>query len=182
MPARIGSQSMATLRGRAAAALFVAAVALAPLSGAGRPFQKPPNAPKAAPQQNAPDPWGLAETVEPADLVKELRDPIPANRPTVACVGFHFLYDGGHVPGASFHGPGSKEEGIADLRKWAQGLPRAANVVLYCGCCPLERCPNLRPAFVAMRDMGFTRLRVLLLAHNFGTDWAARGYPVERGK
>jgi len=152
------------------------------LRGSGKPLQSTANAPKAAPEQNAPDPWGLSETVEPADLVKELSDPIPANRPTVVYVGPRFLYDGGHILGASFHGPGSREDGIADLRKWAQGLPRAANVVLYCGCCPLERCPNLRPAFVAMHDMGFTHLRVLLLTHNFATDWAAKGYPVEKGK
>ncbi len=30
------------------------------------------------------------------------------------------------------------------------------------------------------RDMGFTHLRVLVLPDNFGTDWAAKGYPVER--
>ncbi|MGD0956025.1 MAG: rhodanese-like domain-containing protein [Candidatus Acidiferrales bacterium] len=161
---------------------FVVVAALVMLRGSGKPLQSTANAPKAAPEQNAPDPWGLSETVEPADLVKELSDPIPANRPTVVYVGPRFLYDGGHILGASFHGPGSREDGIADLRKWAQGLPRAANVVLYCGCCPLERCPNLRPAFVAMHDMGFTHLRVLLLTHNFATDWAAKGYPVEKGK
>jgi thiosulfate/3-mercaptopyruvate sulfurtransferase len=182
MSAAIGSQSMATLRGRAAAALLITLAALTPFRGDGRPLQNAPSAAKVAPQQSAPDPWGPSETVEPADLAKELSDPNPANRPMVVYVGFRFLYDGGHVPGASFHGPGSKEDGIADLRKWAQGLPRSANVVLYCGCCPLERCPNLRPAFVAMHDMGFTHLRVLLLPHNFATDWAAKGYPVEKGK
>jgi thiosulfate/3-mercaptopyruvate sulfurtransferase len=168
-------------RSVAIAAFFVVAVLVIP-RGASKPFQTTPSAPKAAPEQNAPDPWTLSETVEPADLVKELSDPVPANRPIVAFVGFRFLYDGGHVPGAFFHGPGAKEDGIADLRKWAQGLPRSANLVLYCGCCPLERCPNLRPAFVAVHDMGFTHLRVLLLPHNFATDWAAKGYPVEKGR
>jgi thiosulfate/3-mercaptopyruvate sulfurtransferase len=181
MPARIESRPMAILP-CAAVALFIAVVLLAPLTGARQPVQNTTDAPKAAPQQNAPDPWTVSETVEPADLVKELSDPVPANRPTVVFVGPHFLYDGGHIPGASFHGPGSREEGIADLRKWAEGLSRSANVVIYCGCCPLERCPNVRPAFVAMHDMGFTHLRVLLLPHNFATDWAAKGYPVEKGK
>jgi thiosulfate/3-mercaptopyruvate sulfurtransferase len=128
------------------------------------------------------EPWTVSETVEPADLVKELSDPNPANRPVVACVGFRFLYDGGHIPGASFHGPGSKDEGLADLKNWAQGLPRSSSVVLYCGCCPLDRCPNLRPAFTALHDSGFARLRVLLLPTNFGTDWAGKGYPVDKGR
>lgn len=137
------------------------------------------DAPKA---QSESDPWAAAETVAPADLVKELGDPDPAKRPVVACVGFKFLYDGGHVPGASYHGPASKDEGLADLKAWAQGLPKSSNVVLYCGCCPMVRCPNLRPAFAALHGEGFARLRVLLLPTNFATDWAGKGYPVEKGK
>ncbi len=133
------------------------------------------------PQTQA-DPWTVSETVTPADLEKELSDPEPAKRPIVACVGFKFLYDGGHVPGASFHGPASENEGMADLKAWAHGLPKSSNVVLYCGCCPMVRCPNLRPAFRALHDAGFARLRVLLLPTNFGTDWASKGYPVEKGK
>ena len=148
-----------------------------------------PSDPGAQPASNPPadapaDPWTSTQTVQPEDFVKELGETkAPAGqRPVVACVGFHILYEGGHIPGASFHGPGSKEEGIADLKKWAQGLPRSANVVIYCGCCPIVRCPNLRPAFTALRDMGFTHLRVLLLPQNFATDWAGKGYPVEKGK
>jgi hypothetical protein len=132
--------------------------------------------------QTQADPWTVSETVTPADLEKELSDPNPAKRPIVACVGFKFLYDGGHVPGASYHGPAAKPEGLADLKTWARSLPKSSNVVLYCGCCPQVRCPNLRPAFIALHDAGFARLRVLLLPTNFGTDWAAKGYPVEKGK
>ncbi|HTW23082.1 MAG TPA: hypothetical protein VMD78_05755 [Candidatus Baltobacteraceae bacterium] len=137
----------------------------------------------APPETQAPaDPWTAAETVTPADLAKEIGDADPAKRPVVACVGFKFLYDGGHVPGASFHGPASKDEGLADLRAWAKGLPKSSNVVIYCGCCPMVRCPNLRPAFVALHDMGFARLRVLLLPTNLATDWAGKGYPLEKSK
>ncbi len=145
--------------------------------------------PGAQPAANSPadapaDPWTSAQTVQPEEFVKELGETKApaAERPVVACVGFHILYEGGHIPGATFHGPGSKEEGLADLKKWAQGLPRSSNVVIYCGCCPIVRCPNLRPAFTALHDMGFTHLRVLLLPQNFATDWAGKGYPVEKGK
>jgi hypothetical protein len=48
-------------------------------------------------------------------------------------------------------------------------------VVLYCGCCPLQRCPNLKPAFLAVREMGFSTLRVLLLPDDFNTDWIEKG-------
>jgi len=126
----------------------------------------------------AAEPWTAAQTVEPADLVKALAAPAD-KRPTVACVGFPSLYRTGHIRGASFHGPASSPEGLADLKAWAASLPRSSDIVLYCGCCPIAACPNLHPAFSALKDMGFTHVRVLSLPNNFGTDWVAQGYPVE---
>ena len=130
--------------------------------------------------QGPSEPWTSAQVIEPADLVKQLATPGPASGPIVVYVGFRVLYRGGHVPTASFHGPASTPDGLADLKRWASGVPRSAEVVVYCGCCPLADCPNLRPAFKALRDMRFTRLRVLVLPHNFATDWIGKGYPVER--
>jgi thiosulfate/3-mercaptopyruvate sulfurtransferase len=127
-------------------------------------------------------PWSASQTVQPADLVKQLAAPAHPNEPVVVCVGFRPLYQGAHIPHAVFHGAASTEQGLAELKSWAQSVPKAANVVLYCGCCPLAHCPNLKPAFVAMRDMGFTNLRVLILPNNFNTDWIEKGYPVEKGK
>jgi hypothetical protein len=31
-----------------------------------------------------------------------------------------------------------------------------------------------------LRDLGFTRVKALYLADNFGADWADKGYSVER--
>jgi len=133
-----------------------------------------------APAGASSDPWTPAETVQPARFAEELaqeKDPFP----TTIYVGVKTLYVGGHIPGAVFHGPGSTEQGLEDLKKFASSLPRNSDVVLYCGCCPLEKCPNLRPAFSALRGLGFARLRVLLLPISFNSDWAARGYPVRKG-
>jgi thiosulfate/3-mercaptopyruvate sulfurtransferase len=127
------------------------------------------------------EPWSTAQTIQPSDLMKELGEPKGAKRPVVVCVGFRPLYLGAHVPGAVFHGAAQTEQGLADLKKWAQGVPRSANLVVYCGCCPFENCPNIRPAFTALHDMGFTQLRILLLPHDFATDWVEKGYPVEKG-
>jgi len=127
------------------------------------------------------DPWSASQTIDPATLLKEMAAKDATSRPVVVCVGFHSLYHGAHIPGASYHGPGSTPEGLAGLKKFAQTLPRSANLVVYCGCCPLEHCPNIRPAFVALRDAGFTHLRVLILPHDFASDWVAKGYPVSRG-
>jgi thiosulfate/3-mercaptopyruvate sulfurtransferase len=128
------------------------------------------------------DPWAAAQTILPDALAKELTAKDQTKRPTVICVGFRPLYEGAHVPGALFHGAASTPQGIADLKSWAQDVPRSSNIVLYCGCCPLQHCPNLKPGFLALRDMGFTNLRVLLLPSDFNTDWIEKGYAVEKGK
>lgn len=128
------------------------------------------------------EPWTESETVRPPDLVKELADAKASGRPVVVCTGFRPLYDAGHVPGAVFHGPASKPEGLEDLKKWAEGIPRSSSVVVYCGCCPFDHCPNIRPAFEALRSMGFKKLRVLVLSNSFAKDWAEQGYAYDRGK
>lgn len=128
------------------------------------------------------EPWTDAQTVKPADLVKEMVDTKGAHHPVLVCSGFRILYEGAHIPGAAFHGPASKREGLDDLKKWAQGIPRTADVVVYCGCCPFERCPNIRPAFETLRSMGFQHLRVLALPNDLAKDWVAQGYPIEKGR
>ena len=133
------------------------------------------------PAPAASDPWTPAQTVQPADLVRELAAAKSAGAPVVVCAGFRTLFEGAHVPRATFHGSASNAQGLADLKKWAGTLPRETNLVVYCGCCPLSHCPNIRPAFAALRDMGFTHLRVLILPTDFATDWVAKGYPIQKG-
>jgi len=133
-------------------------------------------------QQEYPGPWTSAQLVQPADLARELTNAKGANRPVIVFVGPRALFEGAHIPGAVFHGSGMSEQGLADLKAWAKSLPRSSNVVIYCGCCPWDRCPNVRPAFVALRDMGFKRLRVLVILTNLSVDWIAKGYPIEKGR
>jgi thiosulfate/3-mercaptopyruvate sulfurtransferase len=126
------------------------------------------------------DPWLPAETVEPAQLLKEL----PAGQAaqlTLIYVGTKTLYAGAHIPGAVHYGPGSTEQGLSALKAFAASLPKSSDVVLYCGCCPLEKCPNLRPAFSALSKMGLARLRVLILPTSFARDWVEKGYPIHQG-
>ena len=131
-------------------------------------------------EKRSADPWTAERTVQSAKLARELgdKDGMP---PTIIYVGFHTLFAGGHVAGATFHGSASTEQGLSDLKKWADTLPRTANLVVYCGCCPFEKCPNIRPAFTALDKMGFKKLRVLVLPTNFATDWADKGYPIQKG-
>ena len=126
------------------------------------------------------DPWGSSETMQPIQLDKILTDKY-ATVPTVVFVGFRSLYVGGHVPHASFHGTASAEQGLAELKEWAASLPRSTDLVIYCGCCPMDKCPNIRPAYTALSSMGFKKLRVLVLPTSFAADWADKGYPIQKG-
>ncbi|HTZ48902.1 MAG TPA: rhodanese-like domain-containing protein [Verrucomicrobiae bacterium] len=130
--------------------------------------------------QNPGDPWTSAQTVQPPDFAKELA--ASKSKLTVLFVGFQRLYSAGHIKGAQYHGSGGRPEGLAEIKKWAEPLPRSTNLVLYCGCCPLDHCPNLRPAFTTLQEMGFTKLRVLILPTSFAVDWAGRGLPYEKGE
>jgi thiosulfate/3-mercaptopyruvate sulfurtransferase len=130
--------------------------------------------------QNPRNPWTDAQTVQPAALYKELSDSQTA--PTVLFVGFQRLYTAGHIKGSQFHGMGGNPDGLTQIKSWAASLPRSSNLVIYCGCCPMDHCPNIRPAFTVLRDMGFSKLRLLVLPTSFEVDWANHGLPYEKGQ
>jgi hypothetical protein len=88
------------------------------------------------------------------------------------------LYRQKHIPHAIFAGPGNKPEGVAALRMAVNKLPPSAEIVIYCGCCPMKDCPNIRPAYRNVKELGFDGVRVLDLQTNFHTDWVAKGYPI----
>ena len=131
-------------------------------------------------EKKSADPWPSSQTLQPAALAKMFIDKY-SSMPTVVYVGFRSLYVGGHVPDATFHGTASTEQGLAELKAWADTLPRSTDLVIYCGCCPLDKCPNLRPAYTALSGMGFKKLRVLMLPTSFAADWADKGYPIQKG-
>src|SRR5579864_671654 len=116
-----------------------------------------------------------AHLIQPEELLKVLQ--AKGEKPLVLMVGFRVMYAQAHIPGAEFVGPGAEERGLAQLRQRVQSLPRKHSIVLYCGCCPWSHCPNVDPAFKALRELGFTDVKVLYIANNFGQDWMNKGYP-----
>lgn len=117
--------------------------------------------------------------VQPAELAKELSN-AKGTKPTILYVGPRFLFRGGHIPGAVFHGQAVNPDGLREMKQWVEGLPRTQSIVLYCGCCPWDHCPNIRPAAEALEELGFKQFRVLQIATDFKTDWIGEGYPVEK--
>jgi hypothetical protein len=121
-----------------------------------------------------------AQWLKPEALV-HMQQTKGADKPLVFQVGSRMLFAQAHIPGSEYIGPGSQPAGIQQLQNRVSALPRKKLIVLYCGCCPLSRCPNLGPAFAKLGEMGFTNVKVLYLADNFGADWADKGFPVEKG-
>lgn len=118
--------------------------------------------------------------ISPAEMVKALQLPKP-QQPLVIQIGFRVMFQQAHIPGAEYIGPGSDATAIEQLRKRMQPVTRDKFVVLYCGCCPWDRCPNVAPAAKALAAMGFKNMKVLYIPNDFGTDWASKGYPVQKG-
>ncbi|HLM97690.1 MAG TPA: rhodanese-like domain-containing protein [Bryobacteraceae bacterium] len=128
--------------------------------------------------QDAADPWPKADLLDPASLAKEIQSAQP---PAIVCVAFPVLYRSKHILHAVGAGPGNKPEGLEELRQAVAKLPKNADVVIYCGCCPMVKCPNIRPAYSTLKEMGFTHIRVLNIPTNMHTDWYEKNYPSETG-
>ncbi|MBS1854942.1 MAG: rhodanese-like domain-containing protein [Acidobacteria bacterium] len=113
--------------------------------------------------------------VQPKDLASQL----PMRAPVIIHVGPNVLYRSHHIPGSIFAGPGFSGQGIEMLKTAVAKLPRDREILLYCGCCPWDHCPNIKPAAEALRGMGFTKVKALYLATGFKADWIDKGLPVE---
>jgi len=131
-----------------------------------------------------------ADTTHPvttADLImaSQLNDRLSAvksGRIVLLQVGFHTMYKMGHIPGSKYCGAASNAEGLAGLKKLVASLPRDQEIVIYCGCCPWDQCPNIRPAFQTLKEMGFSNLKALDIPERLGDDWTAKGFPIVKGE
>src|ERR1039458_4914835 len=114
--------------------------------------------------------------VQPPELAAQLAGKAA---PAVVMVGPHLLDRSKHIPGSVYAGPGQSEAGLAILKTEAGKLARDREVVVYCGCCPWDRCPNVKPAVVLLKQMGFAKAKSLYLWTGFKADWLDKGYAAD---
>lgn len=122
-----------------------------------------------------------SQLIKPDELSKILQSP-KGEKPLIIQVGFRTLYEQAHIPGAEYIGPTSSPSGLRQLEKRVDPLPRGRFIVIYCGCCPWSHCPNVKPAADRLQAMGFSNVKTLYIAENFGADWVDKGYPVTKGQ
>jgi thiosulfate/3-mercaptopyruvate sulfurtransferase len=121
-----------------------------------------------------------SQLIEPKELVKILT--AKGQKPMLMHVGFHVLYLQAHIPNSEYIGPARDPAALEQLKARVKSLPRDTFIVIYCGCCPWDHCPNVKPAHDALVATGFTNIKVLHLADNIATDWIDKGFPTTKGE
>ena len=119
--------------------------------------------------------------VQPADFATQLKD-ASAPKPLMLHVGFRTMFDQAHIPGSEYAGPGNTGAGLQVLRDSVANLPRNTAIMIYCGCCPWSRCPNMAAAYDALLELRFTNVRGMQINNNFGTDWVDKGFPTAKSE
>ncbi len=117
-----------------------------------------------------PENWTKKQLIEPSALAASIKS--NKKLPVIFSIG-----PGAIIPNSKDIGMVKDEQNMAKFREEAGRLEKSANIVVYCGCCPFDHCPNVRPAIAFLKDSGFTNYHLLNLPHNLKTDWIAKGYP-----
>ena len=120
-----------------------------------------------------PENWTSDQLIEPATLASEIG--AKTNVPLVISVG-----PGATIPNSIHTGMASTTEGVEALKQQLQNTPKDKKIIIYCGCCPFEHCPNVRPAIDVLKELKFTNYYLLNLPHNIKADWIDKGYPVAK--
>lgn len=121
-----------------------------------------------------------SQLITPADLAQTLQT--AAQKPLILNVGPRSMFSQAHISGAEYMGAGSSDAGQQKLRDRVKSLPKNTAIVIYCGCCPWGHCPNMHPAYQELHSLGFTNVKAVYIANDFGTDWVNKGYPVAKGE
>lgn len=72
----------------------------------------------------------------------------------------------------------SDKENMKKFKKYLKNVSKDQEIVIYCGCCPNDVCPNLTPAFEYMQKKKFTNFKILEIPENIKVDWILKDYPV----
>lgn len=119
------------------------------------------------------DPWTKSQLMAPSVLASIIKNP-KAIKPFIFNIGVVE-----NIKGAKNMGAASEKENLERFKKKLSSIPKNAAIVIYCGCCPFEKCPNIRPAFNAMQQAGFKSGWLLNLPTNVKVDWINKGFPLD---
>ena len=122
--------------------------------------------------QNSSKPWTDAQLQDPEGLANILRNP-KVQQPLIFNIG-----PMENIKGAVNIGPTKNKSNLDKLRQALLKVPKDRPIIIYCGCCPIRVCPNIRPAFELLNEMKFTNAKLLNLEHNLKSNWIDEGFPM----
>jgi hypothetical protein len=117
--------------------------------------------------------WTDKQLMEPSELANTINS--KKDTPVIISVG-----PGATIPNSIDVGMVNTKDGLDKLKTQLNDLSKEKKIIIYCGCCPYEHCPNVRPAIDALKKMKFTNYYLLDLPHNIKKDWIDKGYPVSK--
>jgi metal-dependent hydrolase (beta-lactamase superfamily II) len=103
--------------------------------------------------------WTKDELLQPAQLAQMLQD--KKSLPVIYSVG-----PGAVIPHSIDIGSVKEKENLDKFKREVSLLAKDAGIVVYCGCCPFDPCPNVRPAIAVLKEMKFTNYKLLNLEQN----------------
>lgn len=118
--------------------------------------------------------WQASELIEVEPLLKLINSPNKAQVPTIINVG-----PMQNIKYAVTYGTASNDDAMAKIKTAATTMKKDKPVVVYCGCCKMENCPNVQPAYDYFISAGFKNVKVLNLKEDLAADWVAKKYPME---
>lgn len=117
-------------------------------------------------------PWTKNQVIEPAGLAGKINSQAAKN---LLILNIGSVND---IKGAVYFGPIDEKGNKKKLTEYLKNVPKDTAIVMYCGCCPMTVCPNIKPAFNYIKKLGFTNLKILDLKESLVADWISKGYPM----
>ncbi len=95
------------------------------------------------------------QLIQPQELAYQINNP-KAVKPVIFNVG-----NVDQIKGAIQIGAVNEEAGMKKFKFEVSKVFPDKEVVVYCGCCSSDNCPNIRPAIKYLNDNGFKKAKVL---------------------
>ncbi len=120
------------------------------------------------------DPIKKENLIQPQELANLILNP-KAVKPIIFNVG-----NVDQIKGAINIGALNTDEGMKKFKFEVSKVAKDKQIVVYCGCCSSDNCPNIRPAIKYLIDEGYKNAKVLNIPVGIKEDWVQKGFPVEK--
>ena len=116
--------------------------------------------------------WTASQLMQPETLAQKIEN--QEKLPLIISIGPQAL-----IPHSKDIGMLVEEPNRARFDSLTDRLSKKTPVVIYCGCCPFDKCPNVRPAIAVLKEKGFENFHLLNLSTSLKADWIDHNYPLK---